>query len=110
MTMEAAAGKNPVNHVGKLHNIMTGRIAAALVADVLDVRSATCVLVSQIGRPIDDPQVAELRITFGRTTRVEDVRQEVSGIVRHQLARRVAEEQRERRGQKAAFAVGMMVS
>ena len=34
MTMEAAAGKNPVSHVGKLYSLLAGRAAEALVAEV----------------------------------------------------------------------------
>jgi S-adenosylmethionine synthetase len=62
MTLEAAAGKNPVSHVGKLYNVAAGRIAAALVAEIAGVEEATCTLVSQIGRPVDDPLIADLTI------------------------------------------------
>ena len=34
MTMELVAGKNPVNHVGKLYNLVAGLIAADLVSEV----------------------------------------------------------------------------
>ncbi len=87
MTMEAAAGKNPVSHVGKLYNVVAGRIAAALVADVPSVRGAACVLVSQIGRPIDDPQVADVRLALNEPTRVDDARAQVEGVVRDRLGR-----------------------
>ena len=60
MTLEAAAGKNPVNHVGKLYNVAARRIATALVAEIEDVAEATCALVSQIGRPIDDPLIVDV--------------------------------------------------
>jgi S-adenosylmethionine synthetase len=56
MTLEAAAGKNPVTHVGKLYNVLAHRIAAAIEG----VTSATCVLVSQIGRPVRAPQLADV--------------------------------------------------
>lgn len=87
MTMEAAAGKNPVSHVGKLYNVLAGRIAEALIVDAPGVRGATCVLVSQIGRPIDDPQMADVRITLGASRCVDDVKEDVSGVVRGHLAR-----------------------
>lgn len=86
MTMEAAAGKNPVNHVGKLYNVVAGRIAAALVAAAPGVRGVACVLLSQIGRPIDDPQIVDVAVTLDRTSRVEDVRGRVSSVVRSHLA------------------------
>lgn len=61
LSMEAAAGKNPVNHVGKIYNIMAFRIAEkiyeSLKADEVYVR-----LLSQIGTPINKPAVADVWI------------------------------------------------
>lgn len=62
MTMESVAGKNPVNHVGKLYNIAAGLIADDVVRDLPQVASCECALVSRIGHPIDDPQIADLRL------------------------------------------------
>lgn len=64
MTLEAAAGKNPVSHVGKLYNLAATEIASRAVREVAWVAEASCVLVSRIGRPIDDPQVIDLRIAL----------------------------------------------
>lgn len=60
MTLEAAAGKNPVSHVGKLYNVLASRIAAAITTARPGVTNASVVLVSQIGRPIDDPQIVDI--------------------------------------------------
>jgi S-adenosylmethionine synthetase len=62
MTLESVAGKNPVTHVGKLYNLAAGLLAQALVDEIDAIREAECVLVSRIGHPVDDPQIAELRI------------------------------------------------
>jgi S-adenosylmethionine synthetase len=62
MTMEAAAGKNPVSHVGKLYNVAANRIARDL-ADELPAVGAEVSLVSRIGAPIDDPELAYARLT-----------------------------------------------
>ena len=62
MTIEAAAGKNPVSHVGKLYNVVAGQIARDLVATLPGVSAAECVLVSRIGQPIDEPQIVHLRL------------------------------------------------
>jgi len=62
MTMESVAGKNPVNHVGKLYNIAAGMIAEAIVREVPEAAFAACYLVSRIGHAIDDPQIADIRI------------------------------------------------
>jgi len=62
MTLEAAAGKNPLTHVGKLYNLLAQRIAHVLVAEVAGLDAAQCFLVSQIGRPIAEPQIAEVKL------------------------------------------------
>jgi S-adenosylmethionine synthetase len=62
MTMESVAGKNPVSHVGKLYNLAAGLICQAVVEAVPEVRSAECLLVSQIGRPVREPRLAQVRI------------------------------------------------
>ncbi len=60
MSLEAAAGKNPVNHVGKLYNVLSHRMADAICS------VANCEvyvkLLSQIGRPIDDPLMASVEL------------------------------------------------
>ena len=55
---EAAAGKNPVSHVGKIYNVLTHRIAATLHRELPEVREVTVWLVSQIGRPVAQPWAA----------------------------------------------------
>lgn len=62
MTMESAAGKNPVTHVGKIYNVAARRIAAALVATLDGVCSAECVLVSRIGQPVCEPDLVHIRV------------------------------------------------
>lgn len=54
MTLEAAAGKNPVTHTGKLYNLLAGELARDLVADG-DIEEVVCYLVSRIGAPITEP-------------------------------------------------------
>jgi S-adenosylmethionine synthetase len=62
MTMESVAGKNPINHVGKLYNVLAHEMAAALVAGREDVAGVECFLVSRIGRPIDEPDLVHVRV------------------------------------------------
>jgi S-adenosylmethionine synthetase len=62
MTMEAVAGKNPISHVGKLYNTAASRLAAAIVANVGEISEAQCHLLSEIGTPIDEPQLALIRV------------------------------------------------
>lgn len=83
MSLEAAAGKNPITHVGKLYNLAARDIAAALVAEVAGVRGAVCVLVSRIGRPVRDPWLVEVRLAADAP--VADA--VVEGVVRAHLDR-----------------------
>jgi S-adenosylmethionine synthetase len=62
MSSEALAGKNPISHVGKLYNVLAQELTRDLVHTLVEVRSARCYLSSQIGRPIDDPEVVHLEL------------------------------------------------
>jgi S-adenosylmethionine synthetase len=73
MTMECVAGKNPVNHVGKLYNLAAGLIADDLVRQVDEIDAAECYLVSQIGRPIGQPQIIEARLRPAADASVADL-------------------------------------
>ncbi len=62
MSMEAAAGKNPVSHVGKIYNVLASRIAERVYKELGgDVQEVYVELLSQIGRPINDPLSASLK-------------------------------------------------
>ncbi len=63
MSMEAAAGKNPVTHVGKLYNLAAKEIAEKIYEEVQEgVHDVFVRLVSQIGKPIDEPQMASIQL------------------------------------------------
>ncbi len=63
MSMEAAAGKNPVTHIGKLYNIAAKEIAQQIYQEEKDsVHDVYIRLVSQIGRSICEPQVASIQL------------------------------------------------
>src|SRR5574337_724379 len=61
MSLEAAAGKNPVSHVGKLYNVAAREAARALAARP-GVTDAVIVLVSRIGRLLHEPQTILVRV------------------------------------------------
>ena len=86
MSLEAVAGKNPVSHVGKLYNVVAGRIAATAVAQLAEVEEVHCCLVSQIGRPVHAPQVVDLRVRAASPAVVQDVRPRLTEIVQSHLS------------------------
>ncbi len=87
MTLEAAAGKNPITHVGKLYNAAANRMAAALVAEVPGLTGAECYLVSQIGAPIDEPRSVYLRLRHEDGGLGSDLRARVDDIAAREIAR-----------------------
>jgi len=63
MSIEAAAGKNPLTHTGKLYNIMASSIASTLIETVAGITAADCVLVSEIGHPVANPTIVDVAIS-----------------------------------------------
>lgn len=85
MNMEAAAGKNPVTHVGKLYNIVAQQIAYALVRQLDDVAEAYCYLVSRIGSPIKEPMIVDIRLALAEGGSIEGLQKAIDEIVYSKL-------------------------
>jgi S-adenosylmethionine synthetase len=85
MSLEALAGKNPVTHVGKLYNLVASRIAHAIVTEVSEATEAYCWLLGRIGDPIDEPQVADVKLRLEDPEALEAVRPRVLAVVQDQL-------------------------
>ncbi|QKQ99986.1 methionine adenosyltransferase [Metallosphaera tengchongensis] len=81
MSLEATAGKNPVNHVGKLYNVVANLIAKKAADQVKDVRNVQIEVLGQIGRPINDPLIVNVEVATHSGSITSDTRGEISGIV-----------------------------
>ena len=81
MSLEATAGKNPVNHVGKLYNALAGLISKKIFEDVKDIKSIQVEILGQIGRPIDDPLVTNIDVVTNTGILKDDTKNEIYGIV-----------------------------
>jgi len=86
MSMEATSGKNPVNHIGKIYNLLSTRIAEAVVDEVPGIRDLRVRLLSQIGRPIDQPHVADAFVVTDDTVDLADIEADIQAIVERELA------------------------
>jgi len=86
MGTEAAAGKNPVSHVGKIYNVLAHRIAKKLYERIEGVREVYVLLLSRIGTPISEPQVATAQVLLERGRRISDVSGMAGGIMAKELA------------------------
>ncbi len=80
-SLEAAAGKNPISHVGKLYNLLAFEAARLIVEEVPEVRSATVYLLSQIGQPLDQPLVATAQIYTKEGTLSAKLETAVAGVL-----------------------------
>ncbi len=58
MSMEATSGKNPINHVGKIYNLLSTEMAQQCARELDGIEDLYIRILSQIGRPIDQPLVA----------------------------------------------------
>lgn len=83
MSLEAAAGKNSVAHVGKLYNVIAFEMAQAIVAQVAEVAEASVQILSVIGRPVDEPALVAVTVTPNAPD--VDVANDVATICREQL-------------------------
>ena len=82
MSLEAVCGKNPINHVGKIYNILATNISRAIFEKGQgDIVEAHVKLLSQIGRPITDPWVNSIELIPAENVNfasIEKIAKEVS--------------------------------
>ncbi|XRP96725.1 methionine adenosyltransferase [Methanocaldococcus sp. 16A] len=72
MSMEAASGKNPVNHVGKIYNILANLIAND-IAKLEGVKECYVRILSQIGKPINEPKALDIEIITENGYDIKDI-------------------------------------
>jgi len=82
---EAAAGKNPVSHVGKIYNLLTHEIANEIYENVPGIREVYVWLLSRIGRPIDQPAIAAVQIIPDESEPFEKIRRKTERLVNYRF-------------------------
>jgi len=85
-SMEATAGKNPVNHTGKLFNALAIISAEKITREVKGVREAYVRILSRIGSPIDQPQIASAAVALEKGYSLSQVEPEIRSILDDSLA------------------------
>jgi S-adenosylmethionine synthetase len=81
MSMEATSGKNPLNHVGKIYNLLSNQMAEEIINSVEGVQQAHIMILSQIGEPIDQPKAASSQIIVQNGYKMEDVQKKVESVM-----------------------------
>jgi S-adenosylmethionine synthetase len=87
MGSEAAAGKNPVSHVGKIYNLLTHKIANEIYSRIPGLLEVYVWLVSQIGKPIDQPALAAARVIPEKGTKLREVEPKIREVIDLELER-----------------------
>jgi S-adenosylmethionine synthetase len=85
MSMEATSGKNPINHVGKIYNLLSNKMAVDIIKEVDGIKQVHIMLLSQIGEPIDRPKAASAQIIVEEGYSMESVNKDVEGIMNNWL-------------------------
>ena len=86
MGTEAAAGKNPVSHVGKIYSLLTHQIAGHIYEAVDAVEEVYVWLCSQIGRPVNEPWIASAQVMLAPGAGLPDIKETIEEIINHDLA------------------------
>lgn len=81
MSLEATSGKNPINHVGKIYNILSNQIASDIAKNIPGVEDVYVRILSQIGHPIDQPLVANAQIITENGTKLKAIQSDAEGII-----------------------------
>lgn len=85
ISSEAAAGKNPVSHIGKIYNVLTHKIADTIYREVNGVREVYVWLLSQIGKPINEPMVTAVQLILEENVKLRDVQPRIEDCVSKEL-------------------------
>jgi S-adenosylmethionine synthetase len=83
---EAAAGKNPVSHVGKIYNVLSFKIANEIFARISGLKEVYVWMLSQIGQSIDEPKIVAAQVVPGDQTSIEKIKREIAEVVDSELS------------------------
>jgi len=87
MSSEAAAGKNPVSHVGKIYNLLSYKIAGDVCEQVNGVKEIYVWLVSAIGQPINEPAVYSAQVVPEKGVSLEEITPQIEEVMASEFDR-----------------------
>jgi S-adenosylmethionine synthetase len=86
MGTEAAAGKNPVSHVGKIYNLLAHKTAEKIYRQINGIEEVYVLLLSKIGSPINKPHMATAQVLLRKGVRLKDVSPDVTAILEREFS------------------------
>jgi S-adenosylmethionine synthetase len=84
-SLEAAAGKNPISHVGKIYNVLSLLAAQEIIREVPEIHEASVYILSQIGHPLDQPLIATATITPAKDGMTKGLEEKVRAVLDRRL-------------------------
>ena len=84
-SLEAAAGKNPISHVGKIYNVLSFLAAQEIVREVPEIHEASVYILSQIGHPLDQPLIATATIKPTKGALTKELEEKVRQVLDQRL-------------------------
>jgi S-adenosylmethionine synthetase len=103
MSMEATSGKNPINHIGKIYNLLAHQIAQDCIAEVDGIEEIYIRILSQIGNPVDRPHVASAQVLPLPGTKIRSITPEIESIIDGWLEKTTTITEKVIRGELSTF-------
>ncbi|MBN1955748.1 MAG: methionine adenosyltransferase [Anaerolineae bacterium] len=85
-SLEAACGKNPISHVGKVYNVLSLLAARDIVENIPGVKDVTVYLLSQIGAPLDQPLITTAYVRPASGSLTSSLQADVQALLDTHLA------------------------
>lgn len=82
---EAACGKNPWSHVGKVYSMLAFELAAEIHREIPGIEHVAVWLVSRIGDPVAKPRLVAVEVDPASGNSVENCREAISDRVTNRL-------------------------
>jgi len=86
-SMEACAGKNPINHTGKLFNLLAQRTADKIYNEVKGIKEVYLHMLSCIGNPIDQPKIASVTVVLEEGKLLSSIKRDIESITMEQISK-----------------------
>jgi S-adenosylmethionine synthetase len=83
---EAAAGKNPISHIGKIYAVLSFEIAREICKRLPEIDEAIVWLLSRIGEPINKPTIINVQL-ISKKELTKDILSEVEDAVEFKFDR-----------------------
>ena len=85
-SLEAAAGKNAISHVGKIYNVFANKVAAEIYETISGIHEVYVTLVSRIGSPINLPEAVSIKLNLKKNARALKITNQAQQVVERELS------------------------